>query len=99
MRHANKEHCVLAGVRSRIVNSASRMLLEHVVNVLHTCDVSFANTICSLIKPANGGSKCDAVITNLPGGFQFLKSRPKRVLIDLFHPDVVQLQKIYPISL
>src|SRR4029077_3408562 len=67
MRHTNKEHRVLTSIGGRIVNSASRMLLEHVINVLHTRDLPLANTIHALIKPADGRAKRHAVIANLSG--------------------------------
>ena len=49
MRHANQEHCVLAGFSSGLVEGTSRMLLEHVVNVLHACEITLANAIQSLV--------------------------------------------------
>ena len=69
MRHANKEHGVLTGVGGRVVHSQSRMLLEHVIDVLHARHVPFANTIHALVKPANCRAERHAIIANLPGGF------------------------------
>ena len=45
MRDANEKHRILAALGSRVVKGAPGMLLEHVVNVLHTRDVAFANAI------------------------------------------------------
>ena len=99
MRYANKEHCILVRVCGGIVNGTSGMLLKHIVNVLHARDVSLTNAIRSLVQPANRRSQCDAIVPNFSVGLQFLEHRPKRVIIDLFHSDVVQLEKINPIGL
>src|SRR5437660_11992787 len=85
MRYANKEHCILVRVCGGIVNGASVMLLQHIVDVLHALDIALTNTIRSLEQPTNGRSKCNAVVPNLSVDLQFLEHRPMLVIIDLFH--------------
>ena len=80
-----------------LMKGAPGMLLEHVVNVLQARDVTLANTIHSLVQPADRRTERDAVITNFAAGFQFLEGLPEGIVIDLFHPDVVQLEKIDPV--
>src|SRR5439155_25300626 len=68
MRDANEKHRVLACLGRSGVNGVSGMLLEHVVDVLHTRDVSFANAIRSLVEPANRRPERNSVITNFSFG-------------------------------
>src|SRR5262249_15125618 len=67
MRHANKKHRIFAGVAGRLVHSPPGMLFQHVVDVLHACDVAITNTIRSLIQPANRRPKRYAVIKEFSG--------------------------------
>ena len=92
MRDANEEHRVLAGFGRGLLHGATGMLLEHVINVLNAGDVAFANAIDAFVKPADRRPERNAGIANLPARFQFLERRPDRVVINLLHPDVVQLQ-------
>src|SRR6266478_1204830 len=64
MRDANKKHCIFARLGRGIVKRTSRMLLEHVVDMLHARHVAFANAIHSLVQPADCRSQGDAVIPN-----------------------------------
>ena len=49
MRDANQEHCVFSGFRRSVVEGAPGMLLQHVVNVLHACEITLPNAIHSLV--------------------------------------------------
>src|SRR5437773_3352559 len=85
MRHANEKHRVFAGFRRSIVKSVSRMLLKHVVDVLHTRELARANAIQSLVQPADRWSQRNAVVPNVAFALPFLERLPKRVVINLFH--------------
>src|SRR6266404_508666 len=94
MRDADEKRRVLARFGGGIVQRAAGMLFENIVNVLQARDFALANAIYAFIKPADRRSERDAVVTNFSGGLQFLKRCPERVVVNLFHSDVVQLQKI-----
>src|ERR1700719_3402356 len=70
------------------------MLFEDVVDVLRAGDLAFANAIRSFVMPADRRTERDSVITNLAAAFQFLEHGPKSIVIDLLHPNVVQLQQV-----
>ena len=99
MRHANQEHCIFARVGGRIVKGAPRMLLKHVVDVLHAGDVPLANAIHAFVQPANRRPQRDPVVPNFSVGLQFFEGSPECVVIDLLHPNVMQLKKINSICL
>src|SRR5581483_1368537 len=68
MRDPNEEHCVLASIGCRLAKGAPRMLLEHIVNVLHARHVPLADAIGPLVEPADRGSQGDAIIANFSFG-------------------------------
>ena len=45
------------------------------------------------------GPERDPVVADLSGGLELFQRGPERVIRDLFHPDVVQLQQIDPVGL
>ena len=51
----------------------------------------------SFIEPADRRPERNAVVTNFSVALQFLERLPDRIIIDLLHPDVVQLQQIDPV--
>ena len=97
MRHANEKHRVLPGLRRGVVHGASRVLLEHIVNVLQAREVTFADGVDAFVHPADRRAKGNAVVTNFAGAFELLERFPKRVIRHLFHSNVVQLQQVDPI--
>ena len=97
MSHPHKEHGVLAGFAGSFVHGPAGMLFQDVVNMLHARDIALANAVDSFIEPADGRPKGDAVVADLSRALQLLQSRPKRVVSNLLHPDVVKLKKIDPI--
>src|SRR5438046_8759587 len=64
MRHTNEKHRLLPGFGRSVLDGASWMLLEHIVNVLQACEFAFANGVDAFIHPADGGPERDAVVTN-----------------------------------
>src|SRR2546423_11567767 len=70
MRHTNEKHRVLSCFGGGVVNGASGMLFEHIVDVLHARDLPFANDVDAFVHPADGGSKRDAIVTNFAGAFE-----------------------------
>ena len=91
MRHANQKHRVLLCFSGGVVDGASRMLLEHIVDVLHARDLALADGVDAFVHPADGRPEGDTVVTNFAGAFELLERFPKRVVLHLFHSDVVQL--------
>ena len=91
MRHANEKHGLLRRFGGGLVDGASGMLLEHIVDVLHARDLAFANDVDAFVHPADGGSKRDAVVTNFAGAFEFREGFPKSVICHLLHSNIVQL--------
>ena len=69
MRHANEKHRVFRRIGRGFLHGAPGMLLEHVVDVLHACDIAFANAIDSLVEPADRRAERNAVITDFSGRF------------------------------
>src|SRR6476660_6294731 len=93
MRHANEKHRVLASFRSCVVKRAPGVLLEHVLNVLDACEFALANAIDRLIQPANRRTQRNAVVPNFAFALSFLERLPERVVMNLLHPDIVQLEQ------
>ena len=89
MRHANKEHGVLARVSRGVLHRATGVLFENVINVLHACDVAFANAVDAFVEPANRRTERDAVIANFSRALQLIERLPNRVVVSLLHPNVV----------
>ena len=94
MRHANEKHRVLSCFAGGVVDGASGMLFEHIIDVLQARDFAFANDVDPFVHPADGGSKRDAVITNFAGAFELLERFPNCVVCHLLHSNIVQLQQI-----
>ncbi len=99
MRHANEKHCVLARLGRRILHGATGMLLEHVVDMLHTRDLPFADAVDAFVEPADCRTESDAVIANLARDFQPLQRCPESIVINLFHANIMELQEIDMIGL
>jgi len=99
MRDTDEEHCVFASVGCGIMQRAAGMLLKQIVNVLHARDVAVTNTIDTFVKPADRRTERDAVGPNLSSALHFFERRPQRVVINLFHSDVVQLQQVDAVRL
>ena len=60
---------------------------------------ALANAIDPFVKPANRWSKRNPVVASLPLLLQLLESFPDRIVVDLLHANVVQLQQIDVIGL
>src|SRR5262249_2920465 len=91
MGHANQKHRVFASLAHGVVQRATGMLLEHAVNVLQACDIALANAIHAFVEPADRRAEGNSVVTNLPTSLQSFERRPKRIVISLPHPDIVEL--------
>ncbi len=95
----DEEHRVLAGVGRRFLHRAAGMLLEDIVDVLHAGGVAVADAIDAFVEPADGRPERDAVVTNFSALLQFFERGPERVVGDLLHLDVVQLEQIDAVGL
>src|SRR5207249_9378535 len=99
MSDPDQEHRILAGFSRGGVHGPAGVLLQHVINVLETGYIALPDAIDSLVKPSNSRAESNSGITDLSTGFQSVDCSPKRVIINLLHPDIVQLQKIDVIGL
>ncbi len=73
---------------------AARVLLEHIVDVLHARDLPLADGVYPFVQPADGRPERDAVMAHLSLLLERLERAPDRVVIHLLHADVVELQKV-----
>ena len=73
---------------------AARMRLERIIDVLHDIGPAALDAIDALVKPADGGPERRAVCADFPFLHELVHQFPQRVVLDLRHADVVELQDV-----
>ena len=75
------------------------MLFEEVVDVLDDSGIASANRRYSLAKPADGwGRARRRIALTFPSVRRSSSVSQSTIVVDLLHPDIVQLQKVDLIS-
>src|ERR1700751_5246265 len=99
MRHADQEHRVFILLNGGLLNSGARMLFKQIIDVLNAGNRAFSYTIDAFIQPADCRPERYPVVANQATLTESLESLPDRIISNLFHPNIMQLQKIDPIRL
>src|SRR5438270_6452156 len=94
MRDPNEEHGVFSSIACGVLHRPAWMLLEQIIDVLNASNLALADTIDAFVKPPDGRPERNPIVAHFAALLQLLQRFPKRIIVDLLHPDVMKLKQV-----